>query len=268
MKAQYKVFVVTGAGNGIGRAVTLNLIAKGAKVFGVDLHEERLIETLSFTQAASFSFKAVNVGDKDAVSSLLDTVIAQYGHVDGVFNIAGIIHPFTKVKDLDYETIERVFQVNFYGTLYMIKSFLPHLLTRPEAHIVNVSSMGGFIPVPGQTLYGASKAAVKLLSEGLHSELMGTNVGVTVVFPGGVSTSITTNSGVDTSKMMERMEQSRSRTQTLSPQQAAEFIVSGMENKQYHVYAGNDSKMLNMFNRISPQRAAKIIAEQLKSLIG
>lgn len=268
MRAQNKIFVVTGAGNGIGRAVTLNLIAKGAKVFGVDLHEERLEETLSHTNASSFQFKALNCGDKEAVASLYNIVLERYGHVDGIFNIAGIIQPFTKVKDLDYDTIERVFQVNFYGTLYMIKTFLPHLLTRPEAHILNVSSMGGFIPVPGQTLYGASKAAVKLLSEGLHSELTGTNVGVTVVFPGGVSTNITTNSGVDTSTMMERINQSQTRAKTLTPQQAAEIIVSGMENNQYHVYAGNDSKILNMFTRISPQRAAKIIAEQLKSLIG
>ena len=60
---------------------------------------------------------------------------------------------------------------------------MPHLLKRPEAHIANVSSMGGFLPVPGQTIYGASKAAVKLLTEGLHAELMNTNVKVTVIFP-------------------------------------------------------------------------------------
>jgi short-subunit dehydrogenase len=75
------------------------------------------------------------------------------------------------VNELGYEAIERVMNVNFYGTLYMTKTFLPHLLTRPEAHVVNVSSMGGFLPVPGQVIYGASKAAVKLLTEGLHSEL-------------------------------------------------------------------------------------------------
>ena len=76
----------------------------------------------------------------------------------------------------------------------MTKSFLPHLLKRPEAHIVNVSSMGGFLPVPGQTIYGASKAAVKLLTKGLHSELPGMNVKVTIIFPGAVNTNMTKNS--------------------------------------------------------------------------
>ena len=102
-----------------------------------------------------------------------------------------------RLNDLDYAAIDRVFDVNWRGTLYMTKTFLPLLLARPEAHIVNVSSMGGFLPVPGQTIYGASKAAVKLLTEGLHSELAGTNVRVTVVFPGAVATNITANSGVD-----------------------------------------------------------------------
>ena len=65
------------------------------------------------------------------------------------------------------------------------RAFLPVLLERPEGHIVNTSSMGGFIAVPGQTIYGASKAAVKLLTEGLHAECRGTRVHVTVVIPGG-----------------------------------------------------------------------------------
>lgn len=268
MKANKKVIVVTGAGNGIGRAVTLNLISKGAKVFGVDLSEERLQETLALTHSESFKYAALSVAEKDQVEALPSKVIEAFGQVDAIFNVAGIIHPFIKVEQLDYDRIERVMQVNFYGTLYMVKSFIPHLLKRPEGHIVNISSMGGFIPVPGQTIYGASKAAVKLLSEGLHSELQETKVGVTVVFPGGVSTNITGNSGVDTSKMMEKVANSKSQVKTLTPDQAAELIVNGMETNQYQVYAGNDSKMLNVFTRISPRRAAKIIAEQLKSLLG
>ena len=69
----------------------------------------------------------------------------------------------------------------------MVRAFLPELTARPRAALLNVSSMGAFIPVPGQTVYGASKAAVKLLTEGLHAELRGTSVRVTVVFPGAVA---------------------------------------------------------------------------------
>src|ERR1700741_243417 len=143
--------------------------------------------------------------------------------------------------------------INFYGTLYMIKTFLPHLLTRPEAHIVNTSSMGGFLPVPGQTIYGASKAAVKLLTEGLHSELSGTNVRVTVVFPGGVRTNIMSNSG-----LADRMGSSSEKgAQTiLSANKAAAMIIDGMEQNRYRIVVGKDAKMMDLLYRLNPAYAA------------
>jgi short-subunit dehydrogenase len=76
-----------------------------------------------------------------------------------------------------------------------LKSFSRLLIKRPEAQILNVSSMGGYVPVPGQTVYGASKAAIKLFTEGLRSELKGTKVGVALLFPGAVNTNISINSG-------------------------------------------------------------------------
>lgn len=88
--------------------------------------------------------------------------------------------------------IERVINVNFYGTVYLTKAFLPHFLKRPEAQIVNISSMGGFISFPMQTIYGAAKAAVKIFTEGLYAELRETSVKVTVVHPGAIATNITT----------------------------------------------------------------------------
>ena len=118
-------------------------------------------------------------------------MIDTHAHVDGLLNVAGIIQKFEPFIELDTADIERVLQVNFWGVVNMVRAFLPHLMRRPEAALVNVSSMGAFIPVPGQTVYGASKAAVKLLTEGLHAERRGTPVRVTVVFPGAVATGIT-----------------------------------------------------------------------------
>ena len=99
------------------------------------------------------------------------------GEVDALINNAGIIQPFVKVNELTMEQAKKVMDVNFYGPLALVKAFLPGLLKRPEAHILNVSSMCAYAPVPGQSVYGASKAAIKLLTEGLHSELMETQVG-------------------------------------------------------------------------------------------
>lgn len=267
MQIHDKVFVVTGGGNGIGRAVVLTLLEKGAKVVAVDLNPLALKDTLELADNHQDHLKlyTANISHREEVEKIPQFATEHFGFVDGIINVAGIIQPFAKVNELDYDRIERVFNVNFYGTLYMCKAFIPHLLTRPEAHILNVSSMGGFVPVPGQTIYGASKAAVKLLTEGLKSELIDTNIGVSVVFPGGVSTEITKNSGVET-KLITPPDTSK--IKMLTPQEAADIIINAIENNLYHVYAGSDSKMLNFMNRLSPKRAALMIAEQLKSLIG
>ena len=153
-------------------------------------------------------------------------------------------------------------KVNFYGTLYMIKSFLPHLLDRPEGYIVNVSSMGGFLPVPGQSVYGASKAAVKLLTEGLYAELLDTSVHVSVAFPGATDTNITANSGVKTPS-----SNSRQQYNMLSATDAAEIIVKGIEKNKPQIFTGKDSTMMNRLYRLNPVGATKLIAKQMKSLL-
>ena len=206
----------------------------------------------------------VDITNKASVEDLLNKTLAQYGTVDGIINNAGIIQPFVKVADLSYEAIERVMNVNFYGTLYMAKTFLPHLLTRPEAHIVNVSSMGGFLPVPGQTIYGASKAAVKFLQKGYILNWLNTNVKVTVVFPGAINTNITKNSGLNVPR--EASAENKS-VKVLSPVRAAQLIIDGMENDRYRVLVGNDAKIMDIFYRLNPKSAAKMIAGKMKGLL-
>jgi len=156
MRVQDKVIVVTGGGNGMGRALVLNLLSKGASVAAVDINESALLETveLAGNKKDKVSTHLVNITNREAVTALPEQVIARHGSVDGLINNAGIIQPFVRVNDLDYAAIERVMNVNFYGTLYMTKVFLPYLLKRPEGHITNISSMGGFIPFPGQVFMG------------------------------------------------------------------------------------------------------------------
>lgn len=265
MKVKGKVVVVTGGGSGIGRELVLNLLSKRAKVIAVDINWPALQETLKLSQVSGsdLSLFAVDITDSKAVDELVVHAVAQYGHVDAIINNAGIIQPFVDLKDLEYSTIKKVIDVNLYGTLFITKAFLPHLLSRPQGHIVNISSMGGFLPVPGQTIYGATKAAVKLLTEGLHSELQNTNVRVTVVFPGAVATNITANSGV-TMKMAQSSNKVPAQSKILTPAKAAEIIVKAMENDEYQVYVGPDAKFLGLFNRISPKTAASFISKQMK----
>lgn len=266
MKVQNKVIIVTGGGSGMGSELVLHLLSKGAKVVTVDINENALQETVALAGEKKDSLKTfvVDITNKTSIEKLLNDAVEVFGSVDGIINNAGIIQPFVKVNELNYEAIERVMNINFYGTLYMIKSFLPHLLTRPEAHIVNISSMGGFLPVPGQTIYGASKAAVKLLTEGLNSELANTNVKVTVVFPGAVNTNITKNSGL---KIPAAPATENKPMKTLSAAKAAEIIIDGMENDRYRVLVGKDAKFMDRFYRLNPKAAAKLINDKMKALL-
>jgi short-subunit dehydrogenase len=267
MKVMNKVIVVTGGGSGMGRALVLSLVNKGSRVAAVDLNENTLRETVELVgqNRDKISVHVVNVSDRKAVEALPDQVIEAHGAVDGLINNAGIIQPFVRFNDLQYDAIEWVLNVNLYGIIHMTKAFLPHLLKRPDAHLVNVSSMGGFFPVPGQTLYGASKAGVKLLTEGLYSELLETNVHVTVVFPGAIATNIAQNSGIAIPSTATR-ESSQSFPST-SAQDAAEIIINGIERDQFQVYIGKDAKLMNFLYRVSPKRATRFMYNQMKTLL-
>lgn len=267
MKVRDKVIVVTGGGSGIGRQLVLELMQRGARVAAVDIREEGLEETTQLAGAPDrLATFVADITDRRATEALPGQVIAAHGSVDGLINNAGIIQPFVKLDDLDYEAIERVMNVNFYGTLYMVKSFLPHLLERPVAHIANVSSIGGFLPVPGQTIYGASKAAVKLMTEGLYAELIDSDVAVSVVMPGGVSTDINLNSGVDVPSAANA-EEMASKIPILSAEEAAEIILDGVERDRLHIHVGRQSTMMSLMSRIAPRSATHMIAKQMEQLL-
>ncbi|MFM1835995.1 MAG: hypothetical protein RJA04_683 [Bacteroidota bacterium] len=266
MKIAGKVFLITGAGSGMGREMTHQVIAKGGKVAALDIHLTQLQETQKICSGKASTFLAldVDISDRAKVLALPEQVIQHFGQIDGIINNAGIIQPFVKVNDLTFEQVERVINVNFYGCVNVTKAFLPHLLERPEAHIVNISSMGGFLPVPGQSIYGAAKAAVKLFTEGLYAELKETPVRVSVVFPGAIATNITTNSGIE----MPKVSGDASSMPTMPANEAARIILQGMETNQYRILVGSDSKFMDFLCRLAPEYATNFIAKKMKALLG
>ena len=162
MELENKVIVVTGGGNGIGREVVLGLLARGSRVAALDLSEAGLKETAELARAGQrLTTHVVDITDRAAVLALPEPIAAAHGQVDGLINVAGIIHDFKPVNELAFEDIERVMNVNFWGTVNTVKAFLPGFLERPVAAIVNVSSMGAYGPVPGQTAYGRSASPLK-----------------------------------------------------------------------------------------------------------
>jgi len=259
---------VTGAGGGIGGELVKTLLARGATVAAVDLKEESLQKLTERVgkDAEKLSTHALNISDRDAVLKLPQAVKKAHDTIDGLINCAGIVQPFVTINDLDFDVIERVINVNLYGTLNMTKAFLPHLLDRPEGYVANVSSMGGFLPVPGQSIYGASKAAVKLMTEGLYAELLDTNVHVSVVFPGATATDITKNSGVDAPKASATDVKKQSAMMG-PPDRAAKMIIDGIEKDAFQIFTGKDSKLMNRLYRLNPAFATKFITKRMKSLL-
>jgi len=262
-----KVFVVTGAGNGMGREVTLQLLDRGARVAAVDLSPDGLAETvrLAGTHADRLTTHAMSVADRAAVEALPQQVITEHGQVDGVLNIAGIIQRFVHVEELTLDEIERIMGVNFWGTLYMCHAFIPVLKSRPEAALVNVSSMGGLVPVPGQGAYGASKGAVKLLTETLYAELRDTPVAVTVVFPGGVGTNIAGNSGVE---VPAAAAAKAAEVTVTTVGEAAAAMVDAVATGKFRVLIGRDARMLDTLARVSPTRAITTVADRMRKMLG
>ncbi|MEZ4237024.1 MAG: SDR family oxidoreductase [Myxococcota bacterium] len=264
MKLKDKVVVVTGGGSGMGQECVLALLAGGSRVAAVDLREAGLQETARKAGAGDrLSLHVANVADREAVRALPDAVVAHHGAVDAVIQAAGIIQPFERILDLDDEAIERVLQVNLYGTIHVVRAFLPHLLQRPEAHLATVSSMGGFLPVPGQAIYGASKAAVKLMTEALYTELLETRVHVSCILPGAVATHISENSGVT----IDALSGDGKAPRALPAPEAARIILDGIEADKVHILVGPDSKMMYLASRAAPERAARLIQRQMKGLL-
>jgi len=261
MKLNGKTFVITGAGGGVGRELVLKVLDRGGRVAAVDINEEALKATAEAADNSDrLSLHKVDITDPDAVNDLADEVTAIHGHVDGLINNAGIIQPFIPINDLDLAKIHQVMDVNFYGTVYMVKAFLPLLLDRPEAHIANISSMGGFLPVPGQTAYGASKAAVTMLSDGLFAELSDTNVGVSVLLPGGMATDIAENSGVEVSGGAEDSSMAK---MMLGAGEAADLILKAIEKNKRKVYIGKDSKTMHTLYSVAPKAAIRMIKKAM-----
>ena len=265
MKVSGKVFLVTGAGSGMGREMTLELVRRGARVAAIDIHETTLHQTQELAGAASSAITLFpcDITDVQAIEKLPAQIANAVGPIDGLINNAGIIQPFVPISQLTREQAQKVMDVNFWGAFTLIKTFLPILSSRPEAHILNVASMGAYAPVPGQSLYGASKAALKLLTEGLRSELLDTKIGVTVAFPGSVATNITENSGIAAPRTSHQAKE----FPTLAADKAAKAMIDAIEQKKARITVGKDATMMDRLSRLNPVMAANIIYKQMKSLL-
>lgn len=251
---QGKVAVVTGAGSGIGRALAQALGAEGCKLALVDFNEATLAETADLlrAQGVACSVHQADVGDRERMSELPGEVETAHGAVHLLFNNAGITlnKCFAKHSLAD---IDRILRVNQMGVLYGCYFFLPLLLRQPEAHIVNTSSMAGFLGLPNQSTYCMTKAAVLAFSESLRAEVGGDNIGVTSVHPGAIRTNILNAAmAVDgrdeqTQKMADLVNR-----MGLSPDKLARKVIKAVKANRQRVLIGIDAHILVLLKRLFP----------------
>ena len=264
MELKDRTAVITGAASGIGRALAIGLAKRGCHLALADLNDDSLVRTalLAAQPGLRITRHHLDVGDAHAVAAFPEQVRAKHPSVDVLINNAGVAlgGTFSQVSAEDFEWL---FRINFHGTVWMTRAFLPLLQTRPEARIVNLSSVFGLMAPPGQVAYSASKFAVRGFSEALRHELQGTNVGVTVVHPGGVATAIADRarqpSGISKAEVEQQREAAR-RLLRLSPTRAAETIMRGMERKQARVLVGSDAWLIAWLVRLAPVAYWQLLA--------
>ena len=182
-----RVAIVTGAASGIGRAIALSLARRGCHVALADIDEAGLDATASLIgNRVRVTRHRLDVADSDAVARFPDEVLAAHGGVDVLVNNAGVALGGT-FEQIAPDEFDWLMAINFTGVVSMTRAFLPLLKARPDAQIVNLSSLFGLIAPPGQTAYSAAKFAVRGFSQALRHELQAecSRVGVTVVHPGG-----------------------------------------------------------------------------------
>lgn len=262
-----KVVALTGAASGIGRALAIQLAQKGCHLALADVDEEGLKETVAGLPARTIcSTHRVDVASRDSVHQWADEVVRIHGGVDVIINNAGVA-TYCSIEDISYEDFNWVFNIVFYGVLYGTKAFLPYLRQRPEGHIVNISSVNGFFPFPGNGPYNCAKHAVKALNQTLIQELRGSNIHVTSVHPGGVRTSIARNTRF-IKTMVEDVTHEKAakvfeRAARTTPDQAAAIIIDGILHNRERQLVGVDAHVLDALTRVFPQGFSNLVGRVL-----
>jgi len=264
---------VTGAASGIGRALALELAARGCDLALAD-RDEAGLQTVAAEIGRAHSQKItvhrVDVSEPKQIADFAQAATSAHPGLNIVVNNAGVAL-LGQFSEIDQAQMDWLMDINFWGVVHSTRAFLPHLSRKPEAHIVNLSSIFGIIAPPGQTAYAAAKFAVRGFSESLRHELQmaASPIRLSVVHPGGVATNIARNSrtgvGVtDNERRAQAIERFDSVART-TPAAAALRIIKGIENNEPRILIGNDARMMDLLQRFLPGTYWAVLARWLQA---
>lgn len=240
MSKDARVAVVTGAASGIGRAVAVQASAAGMHVAAIDIDGDALTTLAKeLADGPGVTELVVDVSDFDAVDSAAEQILSAHGDIALMSNNAGIAF-VGSTWETSIEDWRRIFDVNFFGIVNMMKAFVPRLLERgSSARIINTASMLGLQCAPFITAYTATKHAVVAMSECLAGELAlaGSSISIGVLCPGRVATPL--GAGTDEEKLIEEIDVPLNRPVT--PEFVADIVVAAADTEHGFLFTHAES---------------------------
>tara|TARA_B110000495_G_scaffold127313_1_gene110746 strand:- start:1371 stop:2288 length:918 start_codon:yes stop_codon:yes gene_type:complete len=272
---QNKVSVVTGAGSGMGRYLALNLAQEGSDVVICDINQKALNETEDLIKAYNVSCSSLNLDlrEKNNIDTLVEETISNHGKVDLLFNNAGVVtaSPFLEMKESDWDWCN---DLNYNSLVYCSRAFLPHLMKEKESALVNTSSIFGIITTPNNTVYHATKFAVRGFTESLAMELRDDPIQINCVYPGHIGTNIVLDARFKKEILLTNGEYAKDsngkpltvedvgstfRETGMNPNKAAKIILKGVKKNKRRIFVGLDAKVMEIAQRLSPSHYIRII---------
>lgn len=267
-----KTFLVTGAASGIGFELARQLIERGERVCACDVNVAAM-EALKARSAAvgQLRIEALDVRDPEAWNRVVDGVVAEWGTLDVLCNVAGVLRD-NWVQDDTPADVHFHFDINVKGTIFGMQSAIRHMLPRKQGHIINIASLAGLSPVPGLGLYSASKFAVRGYSLVAGMELAEQGVAVTAICPDAVQTPM-----LDIQKGKEQAALTFSGPRALTTAEVVAAILEALETrplevmlpgwrgataKLANVFPGSSAKALGLFRKAGRKRQQAIQAGQ------
>ena len=259
----------------MGRYLALNLAQEGSDVVICDINKNALKETEELIKNYNISCTSLTLDlrDKNNIDALVEKTITNHGKVDLVFNNAGVVVA-SSFLDMEEDNWDWCNDINYNSLVYCSKSFLPYLMKSEETALVNTSSIFGIITTPNNTVYHASKFAVRGFTESLAMELKDDPIQVNCVYPGHIGTNIVLDAKYSKDVLLTNGEHaldskgnpltvkdvgSTFKESGMNPDKAAKIILKGVKKNKKRIFVGLDSKVMEIAQRISPSHYIKII---------
>lgn len=257
-----KTVIITGASGGMGKGVAEKLIKEhGCTVIGIARSEEKMkkvVEELG-SYADKFSYQLFDVAVEENWINFANYLKENDIHPDVLINNAGILPKFDRFQNYTVDYIKKAMDINFYSAVYSIHALLPILLESPSPAIINIDSSAALMTLAGTSVYSASKAALKSLSEALREELRG-KCYVGIVCPGFTKTDIFRNQDSADAKAQKMLNMV-----STSCDRMVNMIMNDIKFKRPLGVHGFDAAFMNYFGRIMPVQGGRLFSTVMKA---